>query len=509
MNLIPPELAEGRTFEEMLAAARRRVHRAAVWSRVPVACERALWTVVCVAGLLALIAAVSLLGGREAPFGWTGYAGLLILAFAAVAAATVLPAFLHPPSLMEAAQRLDLGAGEHNRVAIGLDLARQKQSCPFARAAIDDGLTWLGRIRDGAPLVERSRPRWRTLVGLGVVFIALTCIAGLCNESGRGNGAAAGTTLAQAGPPIDRFPAALPEVTDRLPVETPAPNPNKSPGAFNPSKEANAASDAADNSRAERAAGHARIGAGGTMESKGRSAGAGGEPSGDSASSSSRKDQANRRKAPNRNDSREAPQEGAPTSAQSSSSTSAGSAGGGSPSPVQNDWGEHAQTAEDDSEDEDRDEPVEDERESSTQRGGIQPMLKDRQEAPSRELGISGSQGPPGTGRGGPTPPKKSRGTASLVLGVPVPDFVKGRLGPGTTKTTRRRVQPSTNPGEPTKPVDVAERSMPEASCPQFDAPSEYAEIVRRYLVALHSADAAATEADSDATTSTPESPEE
>jgi hypothetical protein len=85
------------------------------------------------------------------------------------------------------------------------------------------------------------------------------------------------------------------------------------------------------------------------------------------------------------------------------------------------------------------------------QLGGIQPMLKDRNEAPSNDLGISGEEGPPGTGRGGPTPPKKSRGTASLVLGVPIPDFVRGRVGPGTTKITHERVEPSVMPGDPAR----------------------------------------------------------
>jgi hypothetical protein len=158
-------------------------------------------------------------------------------------------------------------------------------------------------------------------------------------------------------------------------------------------------------------------------------------------------------------------------------------------SPVSHSWAQRSQTAEGEPEEAEGEEEVEDESESSTQRGGIQPSLKDRQEAPSRELGISGEQGPPGTGRGGPTPPKKSRGTASLVLGVPVPDFVRARLGPGTTKITHERVEPAPMPGDPAPPVPVAERSVQEDVCPVFCVPPDLAERVRAYLVALHSAD--------------------
>ena len=79
---------------------------------------------------------------------------------------------------------------------------------------------------------------------------------------------------------------------------------------------------------------------------------------------------------------------------------------------------ERAITREDDEEGED-DEEIEDEKEESEQRGGVMPMGRDRSQSPSRELAISGD-GPPRDGRGGPTPPKKSRGTAALVLGIPL-----------------------------------------------------------------------------------------
>lgn len=171
-----------------------------------------------------------------------------------------------------------------------------------------------------------------------------------------------------------------------------------------------------------------------------------------------------------------------------------GASGGGSMAAVQHSWSQRAQTVEGKEQEESSDEDVEDEAEESRQRGGIQPSLKDRNESPSRDLSISGEQGPPGSGRGGPTPPKKSRGTASLVLGIPIPDFVRGRLGPGTTKITHERVEPTPMPGEPAQPGPVSPRVRPERPVWPVSIPPNLAEAVRNYLIALHSADAQATE---------------
>jgi len=179
-----------------------------------------------------------------------------------------------------------------------------------------------------------------------------------------------------------------------------------------------------------------------------------------------------------------------PEKGEESSSIGQGASGGGAMSAVQNAWSQRDQAKEGDRQENESEEKVEEEKESSTQRGGIQPSLKDRTDSPQRELGIPGEQeGPPGTGRGGPTPPKKSRGTASLVLGVPVPDFVKGRVGPGTTKITHERVEPSPMPGDASVAAPAARRSQEETPCRRFDVPSAFAAVVRNYLVALHSAD--------------------
>ncbi|MBK8975578.1 MAG: hypothetical protein IPM29_06605 [Planctomycetes bacterium] len=126
---------------------------------------------------------------------------------------------------------------------------------------------------------------------------------------------------------------------------------------------------------------------------------------------------------------------------QSAGAPSGPSSGGGQMTAVANERAGIDRGSERDDDTDTDDEQVEDEEEESEQRGGVMPSTRDRMQPPSRELSISGN-GPPGDGRGGPTPPKKSRGTASLVLGIRLPDQVRGQPNPGTAKTTIEQVPP-------------------------------------------------------------------
>jgi hypothetical protein len=103
-------------------------------------------------------------------------------------------------------------------------------------------------------------------------------------------------------------------------------------------------------------------------------------------------------------------------------------------------------------------ERIEDDPDEESARTGTQPGLKDRRRTVSRDLSIS-STGSGGDGRGGPSLPKKARGTGSMVLGVPIPDFVRGLLNPGTTRITHERVAPVRRPSPPLPVTDVASRT--------------------------------------------------
>ena len=70
-------------------------------------------------------------------------------------------------------------------------------------------------------------------------------------------------------------------------------------------------------------------------------------------------------------------------------------------------------------------------------RGGVQPLLSDGAKPAGRELSDKEGHGDdPGDGRGGDTGAKKSRGAASALPAVPLPDVVSGRLGAGADLTS-------------------------------------------------------------------------
>lgn len=70
-------------------------------------------------------------------------------------------------------------------------------------------------------------------------------------------------------------------------------------------------------------------------------------------------------------------------------------------------------------------------------RGGVQPLLSDGTKPAGRELSDKEGHGDdPGDGRGGDTGAKKSRGAASALPTVPLPDVVSGRLGAGADLTS-------------------------------------------------------------------------
>lgn len=64
-----------------------------------------------------------------------------------------------------------------------------------------------------------------------------------------------------------------------------------------------------------------------------------------------------------------------------------------------------------------------------------QPILDDRSAAPGRELGRSGKNGKPGSGRGGTGSVKKSRATAAILSGETINVFLKSRKSKGHSKS--------------------------------------------------------------------------
>ena len=146
----------------------------------------------------------------------------------------------------------------------------------------------------------------------------------------------------------------------------------------------------------------------------------------------------------------------------SGSTAGKGSSKGSNRNPVVSRWSSKDQVTTDDDQEIEEDEDAEDEEEDQEARGGVQPNLRDRKPPVSRDLriGFGNRPNPDANGRGGPSEMKNSRGTASLVLGVPIPDRVKGQPNPGKTKITQERIEPSR---EESEAIDAEARRAREA----------------------------------------------
>ena len=475
-------------FERLLEATRRRVHRYVFARHLRVGILRSLTAMLYVAGACLLVRIVAMAAGRPDPVGWTIYCGTMTVAVVLPLLVAAVRGRRDLVSWREAAERLDLGVGEHNRVAIALALVDDNTTTAFGGAAVHDGIAQLRKIHDGQPYRDPMGSCRRQVAWLAASVVALTVAAWWIGEAAMPT---AGPSIASATPPegAGRKPAGDTASEPRKPDERPTTQPESRAAGGKRSAEAQPAARSLDTSPQTPAAGKTGGGSAAKAQTTDRSARTAGESADTPVSSPSGKPpQPGKRPTKSPKESKvagrkinEAQQEG--------SAVSQGSSGGGTMSPVEHSWSQREQSVEGDREEQPSEEDVLDESQSSQQRGGIQPMLKDRNEAPSNDLSISGEEGPPGTGRGGPTPPKKSRGTASLVLGVPIPDFVRGRVGPGTTKITHERVEPSVMPGDPAQSVEVRPREVPEGPCPRFAPPPGFFAIVREYLVALHSSD--------------------
>ncbi|HHI68468.1 MAG TPA: hypothetical protein ENJ97_03990 [Planctomycetes bacterium] len=161
---------------------------------------------------------------------------------------------------------------------------------------------------------------------------------------------------------------------------------------------------------------------------------------------------------------------------------------GGNFSPVTHSWKTLDRGGNEDSGGEDEDQEVNEEKRRSRQRGGTQPSLRDRRPPPSRDLALSQPGDQPGKGRGGPTPPKKDRGTAALILGLPLPDTIKGLPNPGTSRVEQERTSPRESPVPPGPGPVPARGTGKEPSLPGGEAPAGESGVVERYFRKLRGA---------------------
>jgi len=482
-----------RTIESLLDAARRRLHLARLRARVTDALIPSLnLAVLLTLGFLAW-RWIGFTGTQAVePLAWWWLVPGVVLA-AAPAAIILGRAARRQPDWREVAERVDLAADDHNRIATALALCTSQAPGPFARAAIEDGLNCLTRLERGNPFVDPPVHRWRGLAGRALALALLwSCHTAVHSRPGWSLPASAAAaeaslpavhwTRSETAPENGRAH----EQTAPCPRTVAIASPSRKPGS--PKATAGATPDA--RSLLPTAPASASMESGATSASP--ADGGAGEGQTTLLQESRREEQAERTSHASRRPPA-APEPRRPAdaqTAQTSGSAARGQASGQGRGAARNEAESRLSADDVQHDDGDHRDVATEPEEANTQRGGVQPVLKDRQAAPSRDLGIASSEdGSPGTGRGGPTMPKKSRGTASLVLGTPIPDFVRGRLGPGTSKITRERVAPSPMPGEAVRGAEVQAHPQPEPPSARFELPSDLGQVARTYLVSLHSSD--------------------
>ena len=167
-----------------------------------------------------------------------------------------------------------------------------------------------------------------------------------------------------------------------------------------------------------------------------------------------------------------------------------GSSSGSSRNPASSEWSSKDRVEETEDQDLEDEDDVDDDESESEARGGLQPNLRDRRPPVNRDLsiGFGNRANPDANGRGGPSQRKKSRGVASLVLGVPVPDHVKGQPNAGRVKITQERIQPKSEKAEPANAEDRGERQTPYEPVPQRQLTPDLKRVVRDYFLNLRKA---------------------
>lgn len=161
-----------------------------------------------------------------------------------------------------------------------------------------------------------------------------------------------------------------------------------------------------------------------------------------------------------------------------------GSSSGSSRNPASTEWSSKDRVEETEDQELEQEDEVDDEETESEARGGLQPNLRDRRPPVNRDLsiGFGNRANPDANGRGGPGQRKKSRGVASLVLGVPVPDHVKGQVNPGRVKITQERIQPKAERSDPVPAEDRGAREVPYGTVPQRALRPPMKRLVREFF---------------------------
>ncbi|MGL5018791.1 MAG: hypothetical protein ACRDBP_11700 [Luteolibacter sp.] len=393
-----------------------------------------------------------------------------------------------------AAERLDLSQATHNRIATAIALLRSGDESSFARAAIHDGFEHLVRLQAEEPQVDLPKFSWQRAV-FSLTAAATLMIAGLFLVPQPGSVAGRDTADGRASsettqPPVSPAPEnadkPAPRPTDpakNIPSERPVLRPSDTAAEENGKRPEPGSESRSKGAMARHASGESRSS---QSESNSSSAANGGgaksEPGDNEPGKPPKPRGAKRQTASQAKADPEAEKKGGSIDAR-------GSSGAGSTLTAQNEWSSHVKAKSDDSDDFQDDEEPDEEMDPDKQRLGVQPALKNRSSQVSRELSLfTGTEvgNDQNRGRSGPGGQKKSRGTATMIMGVPVPGFVKGRLLPGPTKSTQEEVEPSPSEGEYANAANLPLASSEEQPQEHYHPAAADSVRARNYLLNIH-----------------------
>lgn len=414
-----------------------------------------------------------------------GTIAVTVLPYAYYVALEAGEAFFAHVTRAEALGRVDRELDLHDRLRIADEFLGANARSGFMEAAIADAGTHLDAARSVELEDRGARPERRGPLAVTAAFLLLLAALQLGPDAGpRGTGEGVRTAVLPEQSARRSDPRTSPEPA--RPPRAEVPPQGEPPGGTAQQKESSELSGTRDKTKRGSAATGRTARTGGTG-SQARSADATGAPSAAGRASAKKlqqkpKETKSRRKKKPR--SKAATPRAAPRRDSGATSGSARSSGS-SKNPTASDWKTRDTPPEQREEPEAEDAEVDDESEDSESRGGVQPNLRSRKPPVNRDLGIGfGNRASRrANGRGGASQRKKSRGTASLVLGVPVPDHIKGQPNPGMTKVTRERGEPERENADPVDAGARKKRSAPSGAVPRAEMPPWLKKLIRRYFL--------------------------
>jgi len=395
----------------------------------------------------------------------------------------------NPVSREDALATLDSELGLQGRLLTADEFLQAPSRTPFMEAAIQDAHAHVEAARSGAIALEPAPMpglgrRW--MGGIAAVAVAALAI-GLAHLDRSPRSSADPGLLAQA-PLLDRDPVAA---DDPNPLGTPPPA-AEPPGAaaerLAPSEDARGQASEMESEDVKQSRGTS--GAGQAAEASAAQGSGRSQASPSNQGQSSKEDPKTSKARPPKNPPESPPAAEPPKrkpEEEAGATTGRGASKGSNKNPSTSDWNSRDHVAAPDEKSMENDEDIEDEDEEQESRGGIQPNLRDRKPPVNRDLriGFGNRKNPDANGRGGPSEQKKSRGVASLVLGVPIPDRIKGQPNPGKTKITQERIEPRAETAERIAAEARAPRTSPFGPVARRPVPKSLRGFVKNYFLSL------------------------